>query len=136
MIAIGTVTALRSDWTRAPRLRRAFVGALFGAAMLTKPSGFPQTGFYFVVSMVLGWVLDRHAAQSKPGFVEFLKSALLPIGVFVAIALPHFALALSHLLSYIYGGMVTQRGVWALQGTLWEHAWYYLGGPRGSPCSG
>jgi hypothetical protein len=131
LTAGGILHALHRPIAKAGAWRSVLTGAIFGAALLVKPSIFALTllllGGSVGVAAVVDVLIRRRlelARHLRHGF-----SALLGC---LAVASPHFVVAGPKVAQYMYDNMLGERSdLWAPDRTAAEHAAFFLTGPSG-----
>lgn len=114
------------------------VAALFGAALIAKPSISPVTLTICCASLFIAIAIE--ASETHQLNQNLLgKAAWLCAKFFVTIALitlPYYLLAWRHIYSYVYSTLVTQKDIWAVRLDPLDTAGYYLWGAGGRPMIG
>lgn len=124
--AFGVIATVRSSWIDSSRWHRASLGAIFGAAMLTKPSVFLLTGMFFVLSMIFSLAIDFMLKSPRTSLKSILSSTVPAIVTFILVCLPHYFFAIRYVFYYFWLGMVYERKIWDLNASAMVHARFYL----------
>jgi hypothetical protein len=112
--------------------RLLLIGALFAAALLSKPSTFPLTLALFVCSIGLAGVLDPSRPLLASRLRHACRAGLTAAAGLLLIAGPHFAVGGRRELHYIRVNIFgSDRDLWTVSGDHLFHARYYIDGPAG-----
>lgn len=133
LTAIGLIELSRAPFLKASRSHQAFIGAVFGLALLVKATIFIATiGFFSLalgIVVIRDCVLDRRERPWSRDSLMSIGYAVLPA---LALAAPYYAFNIRWLTTYIVGNTFTSRSsIWAYGGTTADHVRYYLDGPGG-----
>lgn len=132
LLACGVVSLLSQPLHRQEPRRFAMVGALFGGALLCKPTAFPSILAVGATAMAGALIAAAIlAGRSFPSlFGAVARRCLIVCGVCLGLAGPFFVIAGENVSKYIWAN------VWGPRSTLWranislpEHLRYYLDGP-------
>lgn len=133
LTALGTLAIVWRPWAEGDRHTMLLAGALFGGALLTKPTVFPVTLALFGFSMLLAGGPRFLKPASR---MHIIGTVLKTIGVAAVIAVPYYVFAWRRLWNYIYTTVSSEAHIWQLTLSLYQHATYYLTGVGGAFASG
>jgi hypothetical protein len=123
------VYALTEQKSHIRTRKTLFAGALFGLALLSKPSAFPYTIGMVGLSLLtalMGLLLTR----SIP-LMGGVKRAILIVLLGLGLAGPYYFVAGREILDYTWNALVRDRSLWEVHFTLSEHLRFYLDGSGG-----
>lgn len=122
------------DGLRAPMLRsRILLGALWGAALLIKPSIVPQTLLLFAGALTARTLVARFGMGCTWRQAATWRTWLIVPALALAFALPYYIVAGEHVFSYIWNVIAgSQQAVWRMPGTWRDHALFFLTGSGGA----
>lgn len=131
--AIGIITVLRKPFVQSSPRDKLATGALFGAALLIKPSIFPGTIVFAVAAISLAALRDFVIAKGKPAWGEGFKSVFLALAAMVGVVLPYVYYAWRMMWDYLAANLLdaSHRKAWEIPGGLIVQLRYYLDGPGG-----
>jgi hypothetical protein len=131
LIAAAALVATNGP-LRAGRARPMLIGALFGAALLAKPSTFPVTTALFGLTILAAGMLDPVERSKLRRFHQTLRAGAIAGLTLAAIAAPHFLLAARRTFRYMHSNIFgDDRELWAVEGSRFFHLRYYIDGPAG-----
>lgn len=131
LTVMGSTLMLRSPFLHATTRHIAVVAALFGAALLAKPTTSPVTLLLYGASLAIAVIIEGRSLDRK----SLSKAALRvsqSLAITIAIALPYFIFAWRDIYTYVYTmTMGSQKAYWADQLSASAAANWYLWGPGG-----
>jgi hypothetical protein len=132
--ALGMVALIRKPFLFAPLRHQIGVGALFGAALLIKPSIFPGTIIFAAAAVILACVRDSFALGKRPPWSHVLKALAGSAAAAALVALPYFFVAWEGMVQYLAVHLMDaeHRNVWTIPGGWGVQLRYYLNGPGGA----
>jgi hypothetical protein len=122
-VAAACTILLWQDQLITSRWRAVLAGLMVGLALLIKPTVLPYAVAMIGLSFVLGAVVGR---RTEGGWSGVLRRLAVGVPTVLLIAGPYYVLTFRDLLWYIHAALVTQRDVWAYQGTRTDHFLYFL----------
>src|SRR5262245_4843273 len=137
LLATGSLLVISEPWLGSSSKRCALVGAIFGLALLTKPSVFPITLCLFGLGLGLAAAIDAASARFRIARRELLRPNLFAFAAALLIAAPHYLLAFNRIWEYIVlATLGAERELWAVSMSPLQHAAYYLNGSGGQATMG
>jgi hypothetical protein len=131
LTVMGCTLMFRAPFLQASTRHVAIVAALFGAALIAKPSISPLTLAIYCASLFMSVMTDGHPLFDR----VFLGKRMRRVGqyfvVTTLIALPYFAFAWRDTYNYIYLVLVAEKELWAIHLGMFDAAAYYLWGTGG-----
>jgi hypothetical protein len=132
LIAAGTLLAVEGPILGPSRRRAALVGALFGAALLAKPSTFPVTIALFGLTISAAGMLDPSERSKLRRLHRTIFAGLAAAAALALVAVPHFLLAARRTFGYMHSNIFgDDRELWVVEGSRLFHLRYYIDGPAG-----
>ncbi len=132
LTAIGIVMALEKSLERTGFVRRLFIGAVFGAAMIVKPTAFPATLALAGAALGAAVIIDRPGDGVGNPSRSGVRSLLPSLMALLAVAFPYFVVGAYPTLRYIHYNLVgSGQRLWIKEMPLDAHARYYLDGQGG-----
>jgi hypothetical protein len=131
LTVMGCTLMFRSSFLQASTSHVAICAALFGAALVAKPSISPLTLAIYCASLLMSIITDRHPLFDRAYLGKRLRRVAQYVAVTTIIALPYFAFAWRDTYDYIYLVLIGQKDVWAIRLGMFDTAGYYLWGPGG-----
>src|SRR5206468_231559 len=107
------------------------VGALFGAALIAKPSISPLTLVVYCASLLISVIADGYPLFDRVFLGKRIWRIVQYFAATTLVALPYFAFAWRDTYDYICLVLITQKEVWAVRLGMFDAAGYYLWGPGG-----
>jgi hypothetical protein len=136
LTAMGCVLMFQAPLLQASIRHLAMVAAIFGAALLAKPSISPVTLILYLASLAIGFAVEWLQPHENNFAGKAVKRVALYLAITAAIILPYFAFAWRDVYGYIYAVMVTQRDIWGSHMSAVDSAGYYLWGQGGQAMMG
>jgi hypothetical protein len=132
LTVLAIILIIEQPLRQAAGRRLVLIGALFGAAILTKPSTFPLTLALFVGCLALAALVDDTPSSLVQRLYRGFLSGLLALAALIAVAGPHFALTWRRMVGYIETNIFgVDRDLWTVSGNTLFHARYYIDGKAG-----
>jgi hypothetical protein len=130
LIALGALLAAEGPILAPSRRRAALIGAVFGAALLAKPSTFPVTLALFGLTIVAAGMLDPGERSMLRRAERTFRAGLAAAAALAIVTLPHFLLAARRTFGYMHSNIFGEdRDLWVVEGSRIFHLRYYLDGP-------
>jgi hypothetical protein len=137
LTVIGSTLMLEERFSQASMRQIIIVGAIFGAALVAKPSISPVTLFIYGASLATSLVADGGYAFEWKSLAHAARRVSLCIAVSLLVALPYFAFAWRDVFKYIHTVTAgSQKAIWAVPMSASGAAAYYLWGPAGQVMMG
>jgi hypothetical protein len=137
LLAIGAYFVVSRPWLDASPAHHAAAAAIFGLALLSKPSYSVVSFGMFGLCLLVGSAIDLIESRPRRRWAQFVVVNLKTIALCMLIAAPHYLMTLDRTISYIYTTVFgNESSLWAVstpsgQSPLLFHAGYYLVGPGG-----
>src|SRR5262249_24782087 len=131
LTVMGCTLMFRSPFLQATTSQVIIVGALFGAALVAKPSISPLTLVIYCSSLLISVLADGNPLFDRVFLGKRMRRVAQYVAVTTLIALPYFAFAWRDTYNYIYLALIEQKEVWAVHLSTFDAAGYYLWGPGG-----
>jgi hypothetical protein len=129
LVAFGVIRLTSRPWVRGGNSNLLLVSAVFGLALLSKPSVSPVTFILYAASLGIGSLLDIREARGEVSLREAVLFGLKSIGIVALIAGPHYMLSFKETLGYIWVTTFgAQKDLWALKMPWHAHLTFYLWG--------
>ena len=126
LTVVGGFLILEKPLVTASRRRAAFIGLLFGLALLAKPSTCPATVAILLGTLALGSAADMLITRRMP-LLRAAKTCGISILVTLLVALPHYALAYGEIYTYIFDNIFGYKaGIWKTTGSKLYLLTYYV----------
>lgn len=130
LTALGTFLLVTRPLAASSLRFRAVVGALFGLALVVKPSLCPLTLTMLSAALLLAGACDRLLRPESTSLRSQLRACGVVLLVAVLVALPYYLVAGGHVARYIYDNIFGQHAEqWKYPGGLRVQLLYYLTGP-------
>jgi hypothetical protein len=136
LTVMGCALMFRSPFLQAPTSHVAIGAALFGAALVAKPSISPLTLVIYCASLLISIITDGHPLFDRVYLSNRLRRVAQYFAVTTITALPYFAFAWRDTYDYIYLVLIGQKERWAVNLDMFDAAGYYLWGPGGGAMMG
>lgn len=131
-LAAACVLTVDHPLLRSSLRHKLAIGALFGLALLIKPTTFPLTLALLGLSLLVATVSDWRLAGRRPKISELSRAWLIPFAVAAILAGWYYLASYKTLWGYIYSVMYGQyRDVYRVPGSLWFHLRYFITGRGG-----
>jgi uncharacterized membrane protein SirB2 len=138
LTVMGSTLIFRSRPLQASTRHVTIVAALFGAALVAKPSISPVTLAICCASLFIAIAVEasetHHLNRNLRGEAAWLCAKFFAI--VALITLPYYVFAWRHVYSYIYMTVVTQKDIWGARLDALDTVGYYLWGAGGRPMMG
>jgi hypothetical protein len=132
LLAFGAFLAVMRPWLGSSLRHIAAVSAIFGFALLWKPSYLPVTLGVFGLSLLAATLIDLGRSWTGNRIIAALRTGIVAGALMVAFALPHFAINARHTVRYIYTTLFgAEKDLWSLKISQHDHAVFYLWGEGG-----
>jgi len=138
-VSLGIVTTISQPFVRATRSHLMVGGALFGLAILSKPTFLPFTVFIWGCSAAAALACDFFATSPTRSARGAVRATAIQGATMAAFGLLYLAFGWHKLLNYIRGVMFSDKTkIWtsATKGTFTHQALYYLTGEGGKQMLG
>lgn len=131
--ALGMVALIRRPFVDSTFGHKLAVGALFGGALVIKPSIFPATIGFFGLAVLGAIVRDLFTARDRSKWAAAVRGIVWSGVAMVVVSLPYFAFGWRSQYEYLAVNLVNPeiRKIWTIPGGLDEQLRYYLTGPGG-----
>jgi hypothetical protein len=137
LTVMGATLMLRTPFLHARARRSALAAALFGAALLAKPSISPVTVLLYGASLAVAVLLEIRGRPDRKLLVATAQRLSLCLAITLAIAVPYFAFAWRDVYGYIATVMWgSQKDIWQTNESTFDAAIYYLWGEGGQATMG
>lgn len=132
LTVMGCTLMFRSSLLQAPTRHVVLVAALFGVALVAKPSISPVTLVIYCASLAISIFIDWRLSFDRAFFRTAVLRVFESLTVTIIVALPYFAFAWRDTYIYIYTTtMGKDRALWQVRQGAFDTAGYYLWGTGG-----
>jgi hypothetical protein len=131
LTVMGCGLMFRSPFLKASARQVTIVAALFGAALVAKPSISPLTLVIYCVSLLISLIVDGYPLFDRMFVGKRMRRLAQYFSVTTLIALPYFIFAWRDTYNYIYLVLIGQKERWAVPLGMFDAAGYYFWGPGG-----
>lgn len=137
LTVMGATLMLRTPFLHGQVRHSVVSAAVFGAALLAKPSISPVTAVLYGASLAVAVLLEIRGRLDWKFFAAAVQRLSRCLAITLAIALPYFAFAWRDVYNYIATVMWgSQKNIWQTNQTVLDAATYYLWGEGGQATMG
>jgi hypothetical protein len=137
LTVMGITLMLRWPFLHAPARHSALAAAIFGAALLAKPSISPVTILAYGASLVVAVLLEIRGRLDRKFLAAAARRLSMCLAITFAAAVPYFAFAWRDVYVYIVTVMWgSQKDIWHTNESAFRAAIYYLWGEGGQATMG
>lgn len=129
LLASALASLLLVDHAKASRLQQLAIALLVVCAIMAKPSAVVATVPVLVVATFLG--VFRPGLYSRSEMASSARSAILPFAIAAALLLPCIVVWGPNTYAYIHQALISNRDIWAADGSPLFHWTYNAFGPGG-----